>query len=358
MSITNNILPVIDKPPITVYRNYSYPLCIICADKLGNDWLYNHFSNIYLMRNKNNYIWLDFLEPNNGFGALLDYEYIKLDDINNFDIKTLIKDTINDNKYVTLFLDGYYLNNTAITGKKHSISEYFIYGYNDEKETFYAVGFNSLEFFGKLTYSYDEVIKAHNSLIHDREKFGELPVWVLWYAFSKIKKKNNGAEQVNTDNLIKNIEEYASATVMKDKLRTEIIEGRGESAVYGANCQKEIIKSLYAMMDNGDYFTDYRHIHLLYEHKKILFAKMKYIAIEKNLDVSEIIDRYKLVMKKIELAKIFYLKAIISEPDAFLYDKLKDTHMISKIIHFLEDVLDIESEVLRDYLTAIKAVIV
>lgn len=350
----SKILPVTDNPPITVYRNYAYPLCIICSEEAEPNWLDNHFGNMYLMRNKNNFIWLDFLEPDEWYESILDYERITLDELDGLDIKELIKSTLNEGKYVALFLDGYYLNNTAPAGKRHTVGEFFIYGYDDEKEIFYSVGFNSSEFFGKMTYPYDEVIKASSSLVYEREKLGELPVWVLWYAFSKIKKKNV-TNQINGSNIIKDLEEYTFASVMKEKLRSEVISGRGDNAIYGADCQKEIIKALYSIIDNGVYCTDYRHVHLLYEHKKSLFNRIKRLVNARNIEASDFIDKYQTVMKKIELAKVFYLKAIMSNPNYFLYDKLNNKDMIKKIIKFLEDASNIEAEVLRDLLTALKS---
>ena len=338
------ILPVNDKPPITVYKNYSFPLCIISADVSESDWLCNHFGNVYLMRERDGYIWLDFLEPNDGFDSALEFERINLNELEGMDVIKLIKDTLSEKKYVTLFLDEYYMDKTALAGKHHHLAEFFIYGYDDEKRIFYTVGFNSSEFFGQLTYSYDSVIKAHDSFINEREKFGKLPVWVVWYAFSKIKKKENITEELDVNNILRELEEYASSANMKKKLRSEIIEGRGDVAVYGAACQKEIINSLYEMMNNDKFYTDYRHVHLLYEHKKIVLYKMKYIEKNTNADVSAIIYRYNSVMKKIELAKVFYLKAIMSDNDSDLYDKLKNKSIISKIIKFLEDVSNNETD--------------
>ena len=348
------ILPVNDKPPVTVYKNYSFPLCIISADTSESDWLCNHFGNVYLMRESNGYIWLDFLEPNDGFDSALVFERINLNELEGIDVIKLIKDTLSEKKYVTLFLDEYYMDKTALAGKHHHLAEFFIYGYDDEKRIFYTVGFNSSEFFGQLTYSYDSVIKAHDSFINDRKKFGKLPVWVVWYAFSKIKKKENIAKKLDVNNILSELEEYASSVNMKGKLRSEIVEGRGEVAVYGAACQKEIINSLYEMMNNDKFYTDYRHVHLLYEHKKIVLYKMKYIEENTNAEVSAIIDRYNSVMKKIELAKVFYLKAIMADNESELYDKLKNKHIISKIIRLLEDVSNNESAILLNFISKVK----
>lgn len=243
------------------------------------------------------------------------------------------------------------MDKTALAGKRHHLAEFFIYGYDDDKRIFYTIGFNSNEFFGSLTYSYDSVIKANDSFMNDREK---LPVWVIWYAFSKIREKDNITEKANVNDIICSLEEYASSVQMKEKLRSEIVEGRGDIAVYGADCQKEIVKSLRLMLENDEFYTDYRHVHLLYEHNKIVLDKMYYIQNVAKANVSEIIDKYKVIMKKSELAKAFYLKAIMSDNDSDLYDKLKNKSIISKIIKFMEDVFNNETGILQEFVYSIK----
>lgn len=97
-------LPVSNDVPIKIYKNYAYPLSIICSDKLNDKWFYEHFLNIYLMRNKRNYIWLDFLEPENCFKELLNVSHIELSELFKYDIIELIKQTLSKGEYVTTFL--------------------------------------------------------------------------------------------------------------------------------------------------------------------------------------------------------------------------------------------------------------
>jgi hypothetical protein len=59
-------------------------------------------------------------------------------------------------------------------------------------------------------------------------------------------------------------------------------------------------------------------------------------------------------MKKIELAKVFYLKAIMSDNESELYDKLKNKSIISKIIKFLEDASNNEAGILQDFICNVK----
>jgi hypothetical protein len=103
MLLKKHILNIEEVPPVTVYKNYAYPLCIISANKINLSWIQNHFGNVYLMRNDNGYIWYDFLEPNNFAGDVLCTKYINMTDISKFDIIDLIKEKISSGRYITVF---------------------------------------------------------------------------------------------------------------------------------------------------------------------------------------------------------------------------------------------------------------
>ena len=59
-------------------------------------------------------------------------------------------------------------------------------------------------------------------------------------------------------------------------------------------------------------------------------------------------------MKKTELAKVFFLKAIMSDNSSDLYDQLRNKPIISKIIKFFEDVSNNEPFILLDFISKIK----
>lgn len=199
------ILPIITNPPVTVYKNYAYPLCIIYAEEWWENWSCNHFSNVYLMKNKNNYVWFDFLESNEWAEGVLEIEHIKLEELEEIDINTLICDAIDKNQYVSIFLDEFFMKNSNQVGREHIPGEFFIYGYDKEKECFYMVGFNSSSIFGELIYSYDEVKEAFNSLRYHRERFSTIPTWVLWYTVSKMSEKDYICNTIDVEKVVKAI---------------------------------------------------------------------------------------------------------------------------------------------------------
>ena len=346
MNNTNKILPVNHIPHVTVYKNYSFPLCIMNADSSTVGWMFNHFTNFYITRDENDYIWFDFLEPDNFYSDYLIYNHIDIDNIQKYDIIDLIKSTINNSEYVTLFMDEHYLTK----GKESALTEFFLYGFNDETETIYSVGFDEKNYFRKLEYSYEDIRKAYGSFINNLDSFGKLPVWMKWYTFTQITRKNDYKPIINVKNIVSEIKKYANSDKQTEKLRAEVVEERGNTAIFGFDCHKEILKSLYALLD-GKFQTDFRHIHLLYEHKKMMLNKMEYIYNQLNIDASSLCSRYNDIIKKYEKARLVYLKPFILNKTNKIYGQLKDHNTINNIIKTVEETMNEEKAILNDFLS-------
>ncbi len=345
------ILPINNKPRVKVYKNYAFPLCILQnndAKIKGENWIYHHFYNIYLMRNTNEYIWLDFLEPDNSFDDLLEVKHIGLSEIENYNLLNIIKKALNASEYVTIFLDEYYLDRE----KMHSFSEYFIYGYDEELRVFFTMGYDKDGNFESKTYAYETVNSAFDSLKRYKSR-DVLPAWVIWYTFSSLKRK----KQIhNSETILQNIselEEYVLAKKLSSKLRPEVVKTRGGSAVYGIECQKEVLKSWHELL-NGQVCTDYRHIHLLYEHKMMIYDKMCHINKLLNITNIDCTLEYNIIVKKIKVAKSVILKNMILNSSESIYNPINNPYVINKIINILEYIINNESRILQEYITEIK----
>jgi hypothetical protein len=250
-------------------------------------------------------------------------------------------------------LDQSLISKVASERNYHKAAEFFIYGFDDNVEKFYSIGFNSQEVFCKIEFNYNEVRTAHDTLINKKELFGEIPVWVDWYVFSYIEPLNQNKIEVQVESTITTFENYLNSIEMTSKLRPEIIEGRGDKAIYGFDTQKEIIKSMSSLLE-GNFYTDYRHIHILYEHKKLLISKMNHTADFLNIDINKILSEYTQVLKNFQVARVLYLKGIITDNSRSIYDMLSDVRAINRIIKLLENSLLIEQECLAEFVIIVK----
>ena len=108
-------LPIQLQKDITVYTNYALPLCIIKSTENYDKSILTHFDNIYLMRDKKNYLWMDFLERDGYFiGDFFNVEYLNLKKAFELpDIFSFISDTLLSNKYLIVLLNGYFMENSS-----------------------------------------------------------------------------------------------------------------------------------------------------------------------------------------------------------------------------------------------------
>lgn len=341
-------LKIDENIPITVYKNYSFPLAVIYTDINADKWMNGHFLNVYLMCGSDGYIWYDFLERGDFFADILEQEFIKLDEICKYDIIDLIEQCISDDKYVTLFLDEYYVEDTYNYRRNHIVSEFFIYGFNHETRIFKGFNFNKQNVLTLVEYTYDELKMAHHSLFMGYEEFRTLPIWVHWYAFSSIRKKNNISDSYDINYIIGDLRDYNESKNKIDCLRSEIIEERGAEAVYGASTMKVLLEAFYHLLENKCYI-DYRHIHLMYEHKRLMLDRMRYLSgIFDGCD--EITTKYADIVKRTEICRMYYLKGIMTADPQSLYSQLKNDKVVKKIIGILESIIIDEKCILDEFI--------
>lgn len=321
-------LPIQIQKDITVYNNYALPLCILKSSCNYDKAIISHFDNIYLMRNQKNYLWMDFLERDGFFiGDFFNVEYLNLKQ--SFELENLyafISDVLDTNRYLLVMLNSFYIENSAFFKRIHHPAIVLVFSISFEKRQIgtimltkdgnYNIEFFSFEAFSTAFYNYDL----------DKIK---IKTWADWYKIS-ILSSIPFDSTIKCEELIQQIENYITSKDMKNKLRKEIVDDRGDKALYGISVYTELIKSIEESK-NGIQLSDYRHIHLIYEHSKFIGKKLEYL--HKEGLVSE--ERYKKqveVEKLLNITRLFYMKGVLSEPDSNLYGPLKDKNIINKII--------------------------
>lgn len=325
------ILKVGIQKEITAYLNYSMPLNVFMWDETKKNWLYEHFTNIYVIRGNENSIWLDFLEnlyfPNDVLDyRFLNYEYmIKCDQI----LEYLIS-KIDDAFSIMLFVDKYYIESDMEYKRKHEPLQIFLYGYNKCEKNFYGIGFDKDRNYCKLEYSFEEIKRAYDSLICDLCA-GYGPIWVKLYTLVMMKYiKINKPFDTSNSKILEQIKDYYFGKKLPEKLRPEIVIERGDKAIYGINAQSEIVKALEELY-NGEFNIDYRAIHLLAEQKKLLFKKLDYMALQNNR-IEKIASNFTEIYKRMEYLRKLYLITVLKESNMQnIYCKLRSKEVISLI---------------------------
>lgn len=158
-------LPLEQKPVIITYNNKSFPLGII--QSLGDKtlpWIYNKYINcVYFPNQERKYDlcmedWWFTREKVFSIQLLrLSPEYLEFE---NFDVISIIKECLGKGIYIYGYLNERFIPTKSAYNRYDHNHEYLIYGYNDDKEEFTFIGYNSNDRYEKYYIKYSDYIKS------------------------------------------------------------------------------------------------------------------------------------------------------------------------------------------------------
>lgn len=152
-------LPFTTNVPIISYVHHAYPLGIISAHE-------NDYDN-YLLYTYSQLVWYDHFGNYNGYELNFDVTFFKFSEafnreyLDNDILKALgisdfieyIISCINNNRYIYLCVDYYYLPQTDSYLLNHNNHDLLIYGYN--KDSFLCAGYNKSKKYTKLIFPFN-----------------------------------------------------------------------------------------------------------------------------------------------------------------------------------------------------------
>lgn len=266
-------------------------------------WKNMNFIQLFYNESDNNGVWLDyFIFPRKGFDAsyhcfcnFLNTVYENLNEyLEGFSLLDYVKWNISNNYYINICIDEFYLPNRWATSYQHYGHYNLFYGFDDDKNCFYILGY---DINGKL--SVTEL--SYNDLLIDRVKLNE----IVKYRFVT----NKYPIMFNLDYFISTIKEYIqgiNSSIHTANLLTQ------EKSIYGLK-----IFDAFANTEGGKtlLINDKRISFLLYEHCKMMCEKVRYLY-KNNYISSDAYDKIdKLCIKMInssETLKNMVIKSIIS----------------------------------------------
>lgn len=347
------ILPVKLQNDVISFNNYALPLCVIYGDDIKKEWVLEHFGNIYCQVDETGYVMLDYLEQFDYPKDVLEYNFMKYEDYSKVDDIVLhVKERINRQYHLMIIVDNDCLKEKREHPIRHFPMQIYLYGYDDERMLFYGMGYRSDFTFGEVTYGYEEVRHAFLSF---QEHYVPEEDWVSMYAEIYMKVKEPGTKfSCSSEKIFKQLRDYSLSKERQDKIRPEFLNGgKNPRFLFGREAQKHAIEGLYRLLE-GEFKIDYRTIHLLCEQKKMICQKISWLSERHFLgeDGEKIRKIYQSqVCKKINKARLIFMMQVIEDNgEKQFYAQLKDKETIHKIITFVEEAVEKESEVLKKIL--------
>ena len=333
------ILDVKAQTSINTYLHHAFPLSIILADDRFYPWLYENFVQIfagYLPDNVLNkeYLVVNFIDDSSKYGKLLDMKYINSKDCDKIeDLLQFIIAQIDSGFFVQIYLDEYYIPCKDSYQKSHLIHESMICGYNPVERKFLLMVMDRLSVFGILAVDYDTVIQASKASRTQKTAFWLIDVVILMRL-----KKEVPPEYLTfkMSNFLDQFERYTHSKLDENK---EFLYWSTKNYEAGFKVYDHIIVNLNNLL-KGHVTMEYKSIHLLVEHKRLMAERLKFIEKEFSLTgrYSHLVQQYHDFVQELEKARLIILK-IASKVSGFdiADDQFSEFEQdIIKTIHYLD----------------------
>ena len=253
-------------PVIKTYQHSAY-LEIICSNDTRIDsWIINKYiqwnfegKNLKIT-NANPWKTVPFIQKN-----ILELKFIK-----NFDktIKTFL-----NNEYYVMFtgIDDFYLENSAHYKRMHYSHDIFIYGFDDDKDIYYAAGYTVNNKFELYTFSQKNILESLNS------KY----ITPSYSAISalKLKPKTEYDYNVDWDTVMCGFDEYLNP----------IKEINGKVVICGIDVYDHILSCLESSKIKSNTPLDLRMFRIIYEHKICMLKRIEVLHAEFNIFNNEVV---------------------------------------------------------------------
>jgi hypothetical protein len=340
-------LKVVEQNDIKTYMFHFIYLCVILSDERYDTWYMNNFIQIYTHINAahpNPFLMIDYSEDPYKeilYRELFDYQAIK------GNILDFVIGKINQNQYVYIYTDEYYLPVKIFYKKTHFVHESLIYGFNYKEKILYSMSLDKSFQFTMINYDFNTFQEAYEM---GKVSYKTLAPWVEGRAvniFSLNPEKIDPVFSVNRflaklKEYIYSIDDHSHASSQWDYDKRV---KRCGLEVY------DVIKQSVRGEFEGLNTYDYRAFHLIAEHKKGIYKRLNYIisiyGLEKKL--SDHIMIYKKVVDQFEIIRIKYLHQVLLESSfKNIYQPIKKKHKIIQFCNIIDQAVELEQKTITD----------
>ncbi|MBO6166666.1 MAG: hypothetical protein J6O17_09925 [Eubacterium sp.] len=189
--------------------------------------------------------------------------------------------------------------------------ELFIYGYDMEKEIFYVGDFTFQDKYSYNTVSFEdvrrgyEVISAPEDHMFKDDYKGTRGLFVIQ------KNVNTVYYDVDTALIRDTIKEYLSSADTKNHFR--MMRNRFNDTTFGIKVYDRVLDRIHLQMDKKEPDFDVRALHIMYDHKVLMYERIKYLMANGYLNYDQdLLDTYQLVVKNMLTARNLLIKISIN----------------------------------------------
>jgi hypothetical protein len=325
------------QPPIVCYLHHAYPLTAVMSHKDFDSWFFSNYIQLeYRLGDDSLNFFTYVICGNSIFIPLIDYKVLDLEFISkiNTSIIDFIKSSIEIGYYVTTYLDEFFIPEREAYKKIHFRHEIMIYGFDSDKKILKVIGYNNEKTYATSSVSFSEFEDAYLNSI---DKKNDLIL---------LKAKDNSSYQPSYEFDIENVKNllYDYLYSKNSSARLRSIGNPTNNFVYGVSVYNQLIKYYLSIIEDDKKVCDIRHLHLLYEHKKTMVSRIKYLIAENYINSEN---------NFISIFSELQNDALNRRNNLIKYNIAKNKTLINVTIDCLEKMRDKEKKAVEDLLEAI-----
>ncbi|WP_427179991.1 hypothetical protein [Paenibacillus sp. TC-CSREp1] len=339
-TLGSKILPV-SYPMITTYTQHAHLLSILTHYECAHPWIFSNYIQLYINKDYKHH-WGDFYFP-------VTYELRPSDSCKWITTQKLHRDTvttkwdsvihfiienINANNYVHTMVNYFYVPLSDRYNKLQLHHDIFVYGYDLDREILYVSDFFKNGVYSQAEISFTDFQLAFdmNHLTTNHDYLREM---VYLYTFNE-----QHQDKFSADTLVNSIRNYFTN---KTPEYWEMFNYGGDRHNLDFGMQIYTTLLNYAKETSEQKATlDIRPFHLLYDHKKLMTLRLKYLYDNRHLN--------KLNQEHIDEFTAIELKAKILVNVAMKYNLTRDTSISESFQTLITNIENEESIFLERWL--------
>jgi len=350
MNTISKKLPLHIQNDINGYLFYAFPYSIMSAFPAYKNYLMENYVQCFGFMNDANHITFDYADGigyNDMFHQCgpLDITFDSYTSGIQLDIEAYIISAIENNYYITIFIDQYYIEGRQAYQDHHLLHEILIFGYDDEK--FYYLAFNENEKFAFSSFCRKQLDAAYKAGYNINTLAST--DWIRERSIILIKPKTlRNSYHFSGERFVLKLKSYLNGEFSDFYNSFVISKERCQIGVYNTNILKQCISD--TQYDIND--ISYPLIHAWYESKRNLLNKIQYYYLEMNYNNSTsdklLIEYEKKVERQSNALRLLFLK----------YRRSKTMHKINRnwFIQLLNDIFNSEIEIIEKIIFEIKRI--
>ena len=324
----------LSKPIINGYLHHAFPLSIMPNHRYFNNWFYSNYIQLFSAKDYsdlacplNFYLYQDY----NNY-SLLEIGKINRELVESItDIDRFIVNALNKGYYIITFINDFFIPTRDSYQKKSGTHDILINGYDHFEGTLTASSYINKKFtqFPIKKSNFIDAYTYNNYAFYD-------------YAHEVLLLKPNHTIQypLNYELIIQLLDDYLSST---NSFRSSFFPTHDKLA-FGLDVYKYLINDLVKVQNGSKGGVDIRPLHLVWEHKKVMLARICFFLEKGYINNSEYATDYADIEQSAK-----YLRLLM-----FIYSATRSYETITTIVERLHKMQNDEYSILSKLLSELK----